>query len=141
MARREQTGSGGARNSHQTSSQTSGGRSGAGKGRGRSNRRARSSHPAARRATHAPSQAQRHTATSGAHPTAGSAWSGVGGVASPTPLLTLSVEHPLAGATLMLAGAEQGTLHDALQAWGAMRDQAANRIWRRPGGLTRMAGL
>lgn len=90
---------------------------------------------------------QAATAPSAEHPAAGSAWSGMtASSASPTPLLTLRPDQPPSElATLTLAGAQQATVHDALhqalQAWGAARDQAANRVWRRPGGLTRMAGL
>jgi hypothetical protein len=60
---------------------------------------------------------------------------------SATPLLALRPDQPAPDELLALVGAEQATLREALQAWGAAQDQAANRAWRRPGGLTRMAGL
>jgi hypothetical protein len=60
---------------------------------------------------------------------------------SPTPLLALQPEQPAPDELLALVGAEQTTLREALRAWSAAQDQAANRAWRRPGGLTRMAGL
>lgn len=97
-----------------------------------------------RRTAHAPKPArQAPTATQAAeHPAAGSAWGAVASLSvRPTPLLTLRADLPTPDELLALVGAEQATLHDALQAWGAAQDQAANRVWRRPGGLTRMAGL
>jgi hypothetical protein len=56
-------------------------------------------------------------------------------------LLVLAPGQPTADGALTLVGAEQAALHDALSAWSATQDAAANRAWRRPGGLTRMAGL
>ena len=100
------------------------------------------------RASHTPKPArQAPTATQAAErpaerPAAGSAWGAVGSLSvRPTPLLMLRADQPTPDELLALVGAEQATLHDALQAWGAAQDQAANRAWRRPGGLTRMAGL
>lgn len=97
-----------------------------------------------RRTAHAPKPArQAPTATQAAErPAAGSAWGAVASLSvRPTPLLTLRADLPTPDELLELVGAEQATLHDALQAWGTAQDQAANRVWRRPGGLTRMAGL
>ena len=138
MARKEQTGSGVAR----------GGRSGARSGaqaRGGRKRRTQASKRTTRRSAHprtaAMSQTASQTAVSGLRPTAGSAWGGVAGAASPASLLTLTADQATAGGALTLTGAERATLGEALHAWGAARDQAANRAWRRPGGLTRMAGL
>lgn len=113
-------------------------RRGSGRGKRASHKRA------SRRAAHAPKPArQAPTATQMAErPAAGSAWGAVASLsARPTPLLTLRVDQSAPDELLALVGAEQATLHDALQAWGAAQDQAANRVWRRPGGLTRMAGL
>lgn len=132
MARKEQTGSGATRRGHAGVVKSSA-------PRGRKRRAARTSVKS--RASSTPSQAPRATATAGEHPAAGSVWSGAGAAGRPTPLLTLAVVAPLADAPLALAGAQQGTLRDALQSWGAARDEAANRLWRRPGGLARMAGL
>lgn len=97
-----------------------------------------------RRTAHAPKPArQAPTATQAAErPAAGSAWGAVASLSvRPTPLLTLRADLPTPDERLALVGAEQATLHDVLQAWGMAQDQAANRVWRRPGGLTRMAGL
>ncbi|HZC04226.1 MAG TPA: hypothetical protein VE338_01160 [Ktedonobacterales bacterium] len=133
MARKEQTG-GGAR-----PGRSSGGRVGRGHASkcGTSGRvRARTK----RLTVQPPRQAQ--PSTSAERPSAGSAWSGAAGAgASVSPLLALTAGPPQAGAMLTLVGAEQTTLRDALQAWGAAQDQATNRAWRRPGGLARMAGL
>lgn len=72
----------------------------------------------------------------------GSAWQAA--VASPggaEPFVTLAPGQERARVALTLVGAEQTDLRDAFQAWGAARDLAANRVWRRPGGLVRMAGM
>lgn len=103
----------------------------------------------AQRAAHHASTARQAMAPtlSAEHTAAGSAWSGMTAPsASLTPLLALHPDQASAAlATLTLAGAQraspQDALHQALQAWGAAQDQAASRMWRRPGGLTRMAGL
>ncbi len=130
MTRKEPTGSGGARR------RASNGHTGAQKrGHGRKHNRA------AKRNVQAPSQTE--TTISPEHPAAGSAWHANGSAGGgSSPLLALAAGQPTsAGAVLALVGAEQTTLRDALQAWGAAQDEAANRAWRRPGGLTRMAGL
>lgn len=128
MARKEPTGSGGAR-------RTRGSHAGAQK-RGHGRKRSQATRRKAKTASLAET-----TVTE--HPAAGSAWhAGAGAVGSATPLLALAADQPASlGVSLTLAGAEQATLHDALQAWGVAQDEAANRAWRRPGGLTRMAGL
>ncbi|HET9111492.1 MAG TPA: hypothetical protein VFN78_11755 [Ktedonobacterales bacterium] len=137
MARKEQTGAGGRALS----------RSG---GRGRGVARRASKRTASRRersqAKHASTGASHGTWTASGveHPAAGSAWraaivSGVGdGVA---PLRALGAGQSSSGVLLTLAGAEHAALREVFQAWNATRDQAANRAWRRPGGLARMAGL
>lgn len=126
MARKEPTGSGGAR-------RTRGSHAGAQK-RGHGRKRSQ----ATQRKALTASQAQ---TTIAEHPAAGSAWhAGAGIVSGATPLLALTADQPAPSeASLTLVGAEQ--LHDALRAWGVAQDEAANRAWRRPGGLTRMAGL
>lgn len=86
-------------------------------------------------AQHAPTQPV------GQHPAAGSVWQAASASASVAPLLALAPDSAASGALLTLAGAEHGTLGEALLAWGAGRDAAANRAWRRPGGLARLAGL
>ena len=136
MARREQTGGGGTR------------RRGSGAGTGRRGHKAKKSRHLRAKAhtTHHAAHAIQHTAratTSGAeHPAAGSAWrSGSAGIASPMPLLTLSADLTQREEALALVGAQQGALSEALRAWSAESDRAANRAWRRPGGLQRMAGL
>ena len=130
MTRKEPTGSGGARR------RASSGHSGAQK-RGHGRKRSR----ATTRNVQAPDRTD--TTISAEHPAAGSVWhvsARAGGGASP--LLALAADQPTsARVALALVGAEQTTLHDTLQAWGAAQDEAANRAWRRPGGLTRMAGL
>ena len=134
MARREQTGTGGARRRPS---------SGATAGRARKPRKGRT--PRARR--RAVSHAQRSKPTgqmatpAAAHSTEVSAWRSVTGAASLSPLRALTTAHALPEVALTLVGAEQTTLGAALHAWDAARDLAANRAWRRPGGLTRMAGL
>ena len=129
MTRKEPTGSGARR-------RASSGHTGAQK-RGHGRKRS----PAATRNAQAAGQTE--TTISAEHPAAGSAWhvsASAGGAASP--LLALAADQPAsAGVILTLVGAEQATLRDALQAWGAAQDEAANRAWRRPGGLARMAGL
>ncbi|HEU5342776.1 MAG TPA: hypothetical protein VFX31_11155 [Ktedonobacterales bacterium] len=119
------------------------------RGAGTSKRGRHKAHHAAQHTARRAATARQATTTapSAEHPAAGSAWSGMTtSSANPTPLLALrpdQMTHELA--TLALTGAQRatphGALHQALQAWGAGRDQAANRAWRRPGGLTRMAGL
>ena len=87
-----------------------------------------------------PGQTPSHAAI-GEHPVAGSVWhtsGAVGGVELLRALATAAASEQVA---ITVVGAEQATLSDALQAWGATRDLAANRAWRRPGGLVRMAGL
>lgn len=138
MAYKEQTGSGAARRGRRAHA-----RVGARGGHGRKTqaRRRRSGRQASQRATHD----QRHSANaaSGEHPTAGSVWSAASSVGSPGALLTLmtSGRRSPVGATLTLTGAQQVDTRATFDAWSAARDQAANRAWRRPGGLTRMAGL
>ena len=132
MTRKEPTGSGGARRR----ASASGGHTGAQKhGHGRKPPRAAPRNAQAARQT--------ETAIGAEHPVAGSAWHAGASVSGATsPLLELTTDQPVsAGASLTLVGAEQATLRDALQVWGAAQDEAANRAWRRPGGLTRMAGL
>lgn len=79
----------------------------------------------------------------GERPAADSVWrAGPGASAGVAPLFTLDpAPSGTGGALLTLAGAERGMLRDTLQVWGAARDEAANRMWRRPGGLMRLAGL
>lgn len=99
---------------------------------------------APRHAAHKPKPARQAapTAQAAERPAAGSAWGSVASLSvSPTPLLALRPDQPAPDELLALVGAEQATLREALHAWGAAQDQAANRAWRRPGGLTRMAGL
>lgn len=143
MARREQTGTGGVRR---------GSNGGAGAGRGRKTRKGRktrATHHTARHASQANQASQakqarpasRAMAPAAAHPTGVSVWHSVTGAASLSPLLALAADHAPPEVALTLVGAEQTTLGAALQAWGAARDLATNRAWRRPGGLTRMAGL
>ncbi|HEX8733188.1 MAG TPA: hypothetical protein VF725_14140 [Ktedonobacterales bacterium] len=109
---------------------------GHGKRKGRQTRRAK------RHATHA-THAATETRAVGERPAAGSVWrAGAGASVGVTPLLALDPAPSAAGAALLtLAGAEHATLRGALQAWDAARDEAANRVWRRPGGLRRLAGL
>ena len=47
----------------------------------------------------------------------------------------------LLGALIELVGVEGGALAGALAAWQREQDRLANRAWRRPGGMTRPAGL
>ncbi|MGH2515579.1 MAG: hypothetical protein ACRDHP_07975 [Ktedonobacterales bacterium] len=42
---------------------------------------------------------------------------------------------------LELVGAEHATLRQTLALWQREQDRTLNRTWRRPGGLTRPAGL
>ena len=98
------------------------------------------------RRTTQPAHVTRATAEArslGERPVAGGVWrAGAGAGAGVAPLLALEPTPSVADAALLtLAGAERGTLRDALKAWGAARDEAANRVWRRPGGLVRLAGL
>ncbi len=58
-----------------------------------------------------------------------------------SPLTALDPTAPIPSEPLALTGAERGALHGALAAWGRQRDQALNRVWRRPGGLARLAGV
>jgi hypothetical protein len=44
-------------------------------------------------------------------------------------------------AVLEVVGAESLTLREALTLWQREQDRLMNRAWRRPGGLTRPAGL
>lgn len=138
MAYKEQTGSGAAR--HGRSAHARVGARG-GYGRKTHARRGRSGRQASRRSTH--DQRQSANAASGEYPTAGSAWSAASGVGSPGALLTLmaSERRSTVGAAFALTGAQQVDTRATFDAWNAARDQAANRAWRRPGGLTRMAGL
>lgn len=121
------------------------------KGRGRAQRKREkrlsgraSSHPRGHgtntRSARFSRQPQRQT-SSGAPP-AGSAWHAVSAGIGASSLVPLDVggAEP-AGPLMTLAGAEHGSLGAALHAWGVAQDAAANRIWRRPGGLTRLAGL
>lgn len=99
---------------------------------------------ATRHAAHKPKPAQqaRPASLAAERLAASSAWGSVASLnVSPTPLLALRPEQPAPDELLALVGAEQTTLREALRAWSAAQDQAANRAWRRPGGLTRMAGL
>ena len=75
-------------------------------------------------------------------------FAGVGSTAgaSPRPLLELSgmdtaSAEGLGGALLDLVGEGKLTVAHALAAWTHEQDRLANRAWRRPGGLQRMAGL
>jgi hypothetical protein len=47
----------------------------------------------------------------------------------------------LPDALLEIAGARDDTLLGALAAWQREQDRLANRAWRRPGGMARLAGL
>jgi hypothetical protein len=47
----------------------------------------------------------------------------------------------LAAVLIELAGAQHGDLRAALVVWQREQDRLVNRAWRRPGGLTRPAGL
>ena len=47
----------------------------------------------------------------------------------------------LLGALIELVGVEGGARAGALAAWQREQDRLANRAWRRPGGMTRPAGL
>jgi hypothetical protein len=40
-----------------------------------------------------------------------------------------------------MAGGDGGSLREALAAWQREQDRLANRAWRRPGGMVRLAGL
>ena len=86
------------------------------------------------------------------HPTtAGEPFSASGGVgssagASPRAVteltgLNTTSEEGLMGAILDLVGEGRLTAAHALAAWTHEQDRLANRAWRRPGGLQRMAGL
>ncbi len=114
--------------------------SGGGKPRkGRKPRRARPrvKHP---RAAKAPKAAQRGPAPEPV--SAGGAWSHAAAApGSISPLAPLDPAALVAPDPLTLTGAERGSVHEALAAWGRQRDQALNRVWRRPGGLVRPAGL
>ena len=66
--------------------------------------------------------------------------------ASPRSLLELSglntaTAEGLGGALLDLVGEGKLTVAHALSAWTHEQNRLANRAWRRPGGLQRMAGL
>ncbi len=132
MARREQTGGGAARRGR-----SSGGRSTARGGRRQRSGRGKRTAPHSAQAL---SQASAHAAV-GERPTAGSVWHASAAVGGAEPLLTLATGQARGAVALTLVGAEQAALRDALHTWGAARDLAANRAWRRPGGLVRMAGL
>ncbi len=136
MARKEQTGSGVTRGGRRGSGRRSGARASGGR-----KRRARASKRTSQGGARAQSQTTGQSAASSLHPAAGSVWSGAASAASPAPLLALAPRMTAPGDMLALAGAEQATLSEALRVWGDARDQAANRAWRRPGGLTRLAGL
>lgn len=80
--------------------------------------------------------------------TAGLPFNGVGSTAgaSPRPVMELSgistaTAEGLGGAILDLVGEGHLTAAHALAAWTHEQDRLANRAWRRPGGLQRMAGL
>ncbi len=138
MARREQTGTGGGRNGHASGT--------SGDGRRRTPRKPRTSrtgrHTTRRAAGSAqPTRATRSSPAAAEHPSGASAWRSASGAASLSPLRTLADSSPLPAAALALVGAEQTTVSAALREWTSERDLAANRAWRRPGGLTRMAGL
>jgi hypothetical protein len=47
----------------------------------------------------------------------------------------------LLGPLIEIMGAEGGSLQGALTAWQREQDRLANRAWRRPGGMSRPAGL
>lgn len=47
----------------------------------------------------------------------------------------------LSDALLEIAGAKNDALLGALAAWQREQDRLANRAWRRPGGMARLAGL
>lgn len=83
------------------------------------------------------------------HPSdAGLSFGGAGSTAgvSPRALLELTgistaSEAGLGGAILDLVGEGRLNVAHALAAWTHEQDRLANRAWRRPGGLQRMAGL
>jgi hypothetical protein len=58
-----------------------------------------------------------------------------------SPLIALDPSVAPAPDPLTLTGAERGPIHATLTAWTHQRDQTLNRIMRRPGGLTHLAGL
>lgn len=69
---------------------------------------------------------------------------------APTPgviaaLLALDPAARPAAEALALTGAQHAAIHDnahdTLDTWTRQRDQALNRVARRPGGLTRLAGV
>lgn len=125
---------------------TPGGDSRRGRGKphagGHGKRKRRQMRRARRHTTHATHVAA-ETRAVGERPAAGIVWqAGAGASAGVAPLLALDPAPSAADAALLtLAGAEHATLRGALQAWGVARDEAANRVWRRPGGLRRLAGL
>ena len=55
--------------------------------------------------------------------------------------ITAASEPGLGGAILDLVGEGRLSVAHALAAWTHEQDRLANRAWRRPGGLQRMAGL
>lgn len=57
------------------------------------------------------------------------------------PFVDLVADHPIGGTLLDLAGEGKIGLQTALAAWQRDQERITNRVWRRPGGLQRMAGL
>lgn len=82
-------------------------------------------------------------AFAGERPAGASVWGHGAGAAvgAGEPLALLDPGAPPRDEPLALMGAERLALSDALSAWSHARDEAANRLWRRPGGLARLAGL
>ncbi|HKT37364.1 MAG TPA: hypothetical protein VJR48_03275 [Ktedonobacterales bacterium] len=115
------------------------------KGRTSRSKKARVAHARTPAAFH--EQAQ--TPAGAEHPSdAGLPFGGVGSTAgvSPRALVELTgistaSEAGLGGAILDLVGEGRLSVGHALAAWTHEQDRLANRAWRRPGGLQRMAGL
>ena len=130
---------------HSKTSKSSRGRQGR---KGKTTRAKKTKTTAAR--GHAAPAFHEQTAQPGAqHPsTAGLPFSGVGSTAgaSPRPVMELSgistaTAEGLGGAILDMVGEGHLTVAHALAAWTHEQNRLANRAWRRPGGLQRMAGL
>ncbi|HEX5547191.1 MAG TPA: hypothetical protein VFX24_07255 [Ktedonobacterales bacterium] len=64
-----------------------------------------------------------------------------GSALSPLETETRGTASGLLGPLIEIMGAEGDSLHGALAAWQREQDRLANRAWRRPGGMTRPAGL
>ncbi|HEX8996041.1 MAG TPA: hypothetical protein VF812_08420 [Ktedonobacterales bacterium] len=142
MARREQTGTGGARRGR-----ASGGRAGASSRKGRARRGGKRASATRRLGVGQAESSATHATATSRRPAGGSAWSAASALTQPSALLTLAPERSAGDVVLTLTGAQHINVSESsstLDMPGVMSgagDPVANRMWRRPGGLTRMAGL